>query len=165
MADLAALSPLSSLFPVFFNWHRLCKLDVCHAVYLSGGQVETESKNKILAATGKVETVSIITDRRPIMAQGEKIIGIDLGTTNSVVAVMDGNEPTVIANQEGDRTTPSVIAFTDGDETIVGAPARNQRVTNPTRTIYSVKRFMGRRHNEVKSEEKMIPYEVKGGRR
>jgi len=96
------------------------------------------------------------------MAQGEKIIGIDLGTTNSVVAVMDGNEPTVIANQEGDRTTPSVIAFTDGDETIVGAPARNQRVTNPTRTVYSVKRFMGRRHNEVSSEEKMVPYDVKG---
>ncbi len=97
------------------------------------------------------------------MAQGEKIIGIDLGTTNSVVAVMDGNEPTVIANQEGDRTTPSVIAFVDGGETIVGAPARNQRVTNPTRTIYSVKRFMGRRHSEVASEEKMIPYEIKGG--
>lgn len=97
------------------------------------------------------------------MAQGEKIIGIDLGTTNSVVAVMDGSEPTVIANQEGERTTPSVIAFTDGDETIVGAPARNQRVTNPTRTIYSVKRFMGRRHSEVASEEKMIPYEIKGG--
>ncbi len=97
------------------------------------------------------------------MAQGEKIIGIDLGTTNSVVAVMDGNEPTVIANQEGDRTTPSVIAFTDGDETIVGSPARNQRVTNPTRTVYSVKRFMGRRHSEVSSEEKMVPYEIKGG--
>jgi molecular chaperone DnaK len=97
------------------------------------------------------------------MAQGEKIIGIDLGTTNSVVAVMDGNEPTVIANQEGDRTTPSVVAFIDGDETIVGAPARNQRVTNPTRTVYSVKRFMGRRHSEVASEEKMIPYEIKGG--
>ena len=96
------------------------------------------------------------------MAQGEKIIGIDLGTTNSVVAVMDGNEPTVIANQEGDRTTPSVIAFTDNGEVIVGAPARNQRVTNPTRTIYSVKRFMGRRHHEVNSEEKMVPYEVKG---
>ncbi len=96
------------------------------------------------------------------MAQGEKIIGIDLGTTNSVVAVMDGNEPTVIANQEGDRTTPSVIAFTDNGEVIVGAPARNQRVTNPTRTIYSVKRFMGRRHHEVSSEEKMVPYEVKG---
>ena len=97
------------------------------------------------------------------MAQGEKIIGIDLGTTNSVVAVMDGSEPTVIANQEGDRTTPSVIAFTDGDEVIVGSPARNQRVTNPTRTIYSVKRFMGRRHSEVSSEEKMVPYEIKGG--
>ena len=96
------------------------------------------------------------------MAQGEKIIGIDLGTTNSVVAVMDGNEPIVIANQEGDRTTPSVIAFTDGDETIVGAPARNQRVTNPTRTVYSVKRFMGRRHSEVSGEEKMVPYEIKG---
>ncbi|MDG1874119.1 MAG: molecular chaperone DnaK [Mariniblastus sp.] len=102
-------------------------------------------------------------DRRAKMAQGEKIIGIDLGTTNSVVAVMDGNEPTVIANQEGDRTTPSVIAFTDGDETIVGSPARNQRVTNPTRTVYSVKRFMGRRHSEVSSEEKMVPYEIKGG--
>ena len=97
------------------------------------------------------------------MAQGEKIIGIDLGTTNSVVAVMDGNEPVVIANQEGDRTTPSVIAFTDGGETIVGAPARNQRVTNPTRTVYSVKRFMGRRHSEVGSEEKMVPYDIKGG--
>ncbi len=97
------------------------------------------------------------------MAQGEKIIGIDLGTTNSVVAVMDGKEPTVIANQEGDRTTPSVVAFTDNDETIVGAPARNQRVTNPTRTVYSVKRFMGRRHSEVDSEEKMVPYKIKGG--
>lgn len=97
------------------------------------------------------------------MAQGEKIIGIDLGTTNSVVAVMDGNEPTVIANQEGDRTTPSVIAFNDKGETLVGAPARNQRVTNPQRTVYSVKRFMGRRHSEVASEEKMVPYGVTGG--
>ena len=97
------------------------------------------------------------------MAQGEKIIGIDLGTTNSVVAVMDGNEPTVIANQEGDRTTPSVIAFNDKGETPVGAPARNQRVTNPTRTVYSVKRFMGRRHSEVASEEKMVPYGISGG--
>lgn len=97
------------------------------------------------------------------MAQGEKIIGIDLGTTNSVVAVMDGNEPTVIANQEGDRTTPSVIAFNDKGETLVGAPARNQRVTNPERTVYSVKRFMGRRHSEVASEEKMVPYGVTGG--
>ena len=97
------------------------------------------------------------------MAQGEKIIGIDLGTTNSVVAVMEGSEPQVIANQEGERTTPSVIAFTDKGETLVGLPARNQRVTNPTRTVYSAKRFMGRRHNEVQSEEKMVPYEVVGG--
>ena len=96
------------------------------------------------------------------MAQGEKIIGIDLGTTNSVVTVMDGNEPTVIANQEGGRTTPSVIAFNDKGETLVGASARNQRVTNPHRTIYSVKRFMGRRHSEVASEEKMVPYKVTG---
>ena len=96
------------------------------------------------------------------MATGEKIIGIDLGTTNSVVAVMDGSEPTVIANQEGDRTTPSVVAFTDGGETLVGAPARNQRVTNPEKTVYSVKRFMGRRHHEVESEEKMVPYKVLG---
>jgi molecular chaperone DnaK len=97
------------------------------------------------------------------MAQGEKIIGIDLGTTNSVVAVMEGTEPTVIPNQEGDRTTPSVIAFNDSGDTIVGSPARNQRVTNPMRTIYSVKRFMGRRHSEVASEEKMVPYKVVGG--
>ncbi len=96
------------------------------------------------------------------MAQGEKIIGIDLGTTNSCVAIMEGNEPTVIANQEGDRTTPSVIAFNDKGETLVGAPARNQRVTNPERTVYSVKRFMGRRHSEVESEEKMVPYGVVG---
>jgi molecular chaperone DnaK len=97
------------------------------------------------------------------MAQGEKIIGIDLGTTNSVVAVMEGGEPTVIPNQEGDRTTPSVIAFNDSGDTIVGSPARNQRVTNPTRTVYSVKRFMGRRHMEVANEEKMVPYKVLGG--
>ena len=97
------------------------------------------------------------------MASGEKIIGIDLGTTNSCVAVMDGNEPTVIPNQEGDRTTPSVIAFTDKGETLVGAPARNQRVTNPEKTVYSVKRFMGRRHSEVESEEKMVPYKIIGG--
>ncbi|HMO13265.1 MAG TPA: molecular chaperone DnaK [Pirellulaceae bacterium] len=96
------------------------------------------------------------------MAQGEKIIGIDLGTTNSVVAIVEGNETVVIPNQEGDRTTPSVIAFTDKGETLVGAPARNQRVTNPGKTIYSVKRFMGRRHKEVHSEEKMVPYKVVG---
>jgi molecular chaperone DnaK len=97
------------------------------------------------------------------MAQGEKIIGIDLGTTNSVVAVMEGSEAKVIPNKEGNRLTPSVVAFTDRQETLVGEPARRQAVTNPTRTIYSIKRFMGRRHNEVQSEEKMVPYKVVGG--
>jgi len=92
-----------------------------------------------------------------------KIIGIDLGTTNSVVALMEGGEPTVITNQEGNRTTPSVVAFTDSDERLVGQMARNQAVTNPENTIYSIKRFMGRRHNEVKDEEKMVSYNVTGG--
>lgn len=97
------------------------------------------------------------------MAQGEKIIGIDLGTTNSVVSIMEGSEPKVIPNAEGNRLTPSVVAFTDKQETIVGEPARRQAVTNPKRTVYSVKRFMGRRHNEVESEEKMVPYGITGG--
>ena len=96
------------------------------------------------------------------MAEGEKIIGIDLGTTNSVVSVMDGNEPTVIPNPEGNRLTPSVVAFTDAGEVLVGEPARRQAVTNPTKTVYSAKRFMGRRHNEVETEEKMVPYKVVG---
>ena len=97
------------------------------------------------------------------MPSGEKIIGIDLGTTNSVVAVMEGKEVKVIPNAEGNRLTPSVVAFTDKGETIVGEPARRQAVTNPTRTVYSIKRFMGRRHNEVATEEKMVPYKVVGG--
>ena len=97
------------------------------------------------------------------MAEGEKIIGIDLGTTNSVVAVMEGGEVTVIPNQEGSRLTPSVVAFTSKGETLVGEPAKRQAVTNPKGTIYSIKRFMGRRHSEVQAEEKMVPYEVVGG--
>lgn len=95
---------------------------------------------------------------------GEKIIGIDLGTTNSVVSIMEGGEPRVIANQEGSRTTPSVIAFTSKGETLVGEPAKRQAVTNPQNTIYSIKRFMGRRHTEVESEEKMVPYKIVGDR-
>ncbi len=94
--------------------------------------------------------------------QGEKIIGIDLGTTNSVVSVMEGGEPKVIPNQEGSRTTPSVVAYTDKGETLVGDPAKRQAVTNPSNTIYSIKRFMGRRHNEVESEEKIVPYNIVG---
>jgi molecular chaperone DnaK len=92
----------------------------------------------------------------------EKIIGIDLGTTNSVVAVMEGGEVKVIANQEGHRLTPSVVAFTDKGERLVGDPAKRQAVTNPKRTVYSIKRFMGRRHSEVQSEEKLVPYKVVG---
>jgi molecular chaperone DnaK len=97
------------------------------------------------------------------MAAGEKIIGIDLGTTNSVVSIMEGSEPKVIANAEGNRLTPSVVAFNDKGETLVGEPAKRQAVTNPTRTVYSIKRFMGRRHAEVETEEKMVPYKVTGG--
>ncbi len=93
----------------------------------------------------------------------EKIIGIDLGTTNSVVAVMDGTEVKVIPNQEGSRLTPSVVAFTDKGDRLVGDPAKRQAITNPKRTIYSIKRFMGRRHNEVESEEKLVPYTITGG--
>jgi len=92
----------------------------------------------------------------------EKIIGIDLGTTNSVVAVMEGKDVKVIPNAEGNRLTPSVVAFTDNGETLVGEPARRQAVTNPTRTVASIKRFMGRRHSEVATEEKMVPYKVVG---
>ena len=97
------------------------------------------------------------------MSKGEKIIGIDLGTTNSVVAVMEGKEAKVIPNQEGNRLTPSVVAFTDKGDVLVGDPAKRQAVTNPKRTVYSIKRFMGRRHSEVAGEEKIVPYEVVGG--
>jgi molecular chaperone DnaK len=89
-----------------------------------------------------------------------KIIGIDLGTTNSVVAVMEGGEPTVITNPEGSRLTPSVVAFTKGGERLVGQVAKRQAVTNPENTVFSIKRFMGRRHDEVNEEMKMVPYRV-----
>ena len=92
------------------------------------------------------------------MAHGEKIIGIDLGTTYSVVAVMEGKEAKVIPNQEGNRLTPSVVAFNDKGETLVGEPAKRQAITNSRRTVYSIKRFMGRRHDEVAAEEKIVPY-------
>ncbi len=92
-----------------------------------------------------------------------KIIGIDLGTTNSVVAVMEGDQPKVLINSRGNRITPSVVAFSDKGERLVGEPARHQQVTNPKNTIFSAKRFMGRRHNEIEAEEKTVPYEVTGG--
>src|SRR6476660_5156852 len=92
-----------------------------------------------------------------------KIVGIDLGTTNSVVAVIEGDQPKVLVNAQGSRLTPSVVAFTDKGEILVGQPAKHQQVTNPKNTIFSIKRFMGRRHSEVAQEEKMVPYEITGG--
>ena len=91
-----------------------------------------------------------------------KIIGIDLGTTNSVVAVMEGGEPVVIPNSEGGRLTPSVVAFTKDGERLVGQVARRQAITNPKNTIFSIKRFMGRKKSEVSSEIELVPYEVRG---
>src|SRR6201993_1814737 len=90
-----------------------------------------------------------------------KIIGIDLGTTNSVVAVMEGGEPTVITNSEGGRTTPSVVAFAKDGNRLVGQVAKRQAVTNPENTVYSIKRFMGRRFDEISEEKKQVPYQVK----
>src|SRR5437667_10312165 len=92
-----------------------------------------------------------------------KIIGIDLGTTNSVVAIMEGDQPKVLINSQGSRLTPSVVAFTEKGERLVGQVAKHQQVTNPKNTVFSIKRFMGRRHREVEAEEKMVPYEIIGG--
>src|SRR5512143_142346 len=89
-----------------------------------------------------------------------KIIGIDLGTTNSCVAEMEGNDPVVIPNSEGGRTTPSVVAFTKSGERLVGQPAKRQAITNPKNTVFSIKRFMGRKIDEVTDEKGKVPYEV-----
>jgi len=99
------------------------------------------------------------------MQQKDTIIGIDLGTTNSVVAVMEGDTPRIIPNLEGNHVTPSVVAFPETGEVLVGEVARRQAVINPKRTVYSIKRFMGRRHREVEAEEKLVSYEVMGGTR
>src|SRR5256886_10540622 len=96
-------------------------------------------------------------------SMAEKVIGIDLGTTNSVVAVMEGGDPVVIPNAEGGRTTPSVVAFTKDGERLVGQVAKRQAVTNPTNTVFSIKRFMGRRMGEVTEEIKRVPYKVLRG--
>ena len=92
-----------------------------------------------------------------------KIIGIDLGTTNSCVAVLEGGEPSVITSPEGGRTTPSVVAFTNNDERLVGQPAKRQAVTNPLNTIFSIKRFMGRKFGEVSNEIEEVPYKIEKG--
>ncbi|MDO8136154.1 MAG: molecular chaperone DnaK [Candidatus Brocadiales bacterium] len=96
------------------------------------------------------------------MAEREKIIGIDLGTTNSVVAIMEGDQPTVIINSQGSRLTPSCVAFTDKGERLVGSLAKRQAIINPRNTVYSIKRFMGRRHSEVAQEEKLVPFKIVG---
>src|SRR5579862_1798483 len=111
----------------------------------------------ITHSSAKLAKHSTSQEQRLNMA---KIIGIDLGTTNSVVAVMEGGEPKVIANEEGGRTTPSVVAFTKSGERLVGQVAKRQAITNPANTVYSIKRFMGRRYNEVNDEMKMVPYKV-----
>ena len=92
-----------------------------------------------------------------------KIIGIDLGTTNSVVAVMEGGEPTVIPNRDGNRVTPSVVGFTTSGDRLVGQTAKRQAVPNPENTVFSIKRFMGRRHEELNREADLIPYQITGG--
>src|SRR3954469_16093944 len=106
--------------------------------------------------------------KRPKLSSKEssfmgKTIGIDLGTTNSCMAVLEGTEPTVIPNAEGARTTPSVVAFTQSEERLVGPAAKRQAVTNPERTIFSAKRFMGRKQKEVSEEMTIVPYEVATG--
>jgi len=92
-----------------------------------------------------------------------RVIGIDLGTTNSVVTIMEGGTPKVLVNAQGSRLTPSIVGFTDKGERLVGLPAKHQQVTNPTNTVFSIKRFMGRRHSEVAGEEKLVPYKIEGG--
>src|SRR5919112_3846000 len=92
-----------------------------------------------------------------------RTIGIDLGTTNSCMAILDGGDPTVIENAEGGRTTPSVVAFTEGGDRLVGTVAKRQAVMNPENTIFSIKRFMGRKESEVKEEETIVPYQVEAG--
>ena len=92
-----------------------------------------------------------------------KILGIDLGTTNSAMAVYEGGDPTIIVNAEGDRTTPSVVGFRADGDRVVGKAAKNQAVTNPKNTVFSIKRFMGRKYSEVASEIKTVPYEVREG--
>src|SRR5450759_1369934 len=92
-----------------------------------------------------------------------KIIGIDLGTTNSCVAIMEGDQPKVLINSQGSRLTASVVGFTEKGEIVIGQTAKHQQITNPKNPVFSIKRFMGRRHSEVAQEEKMVPYEIVGG--
>jgi molecular chaperone DnaK len=105
----------------------------------------------------------VMSKERTVFMATNKIIGIDLGTTLSVVAVMEGSAPKVLINSSGSRLTPSVVGFTDKGEILVGQLAKHQQVTNPENTIFSIKRFMGRRGSEVAEEEKLVPYKTVGG--
>ena len=124
------------------NWHSFC----------------TNKESAIVIRT--IMCIDQIT--KGMKMATNKIIGIDLGTTNSVVAVMEGSAPKVLINASGSRLTPSVVGFTDKGERLVGQIAKHQQVTNPENTVYSIKRFMGRRHNEVATEEKTVPYKIVG---
>src|SRR3954465_7768282 len=112
-----------------------------------------------MGAAGQARRLRRDTQEKDDQLMG-KIIGIDLGTTNSVVAIMDGKDPKGIPNEEGGRLTPSVVAWDDKGEVLVGQIARRQAITNPENTVYSVKRFMGRRFEEVSEEAKRVPYKV-----
>ena len=127
-------------------------LTSCH-IFCHGIIIDLDCKLKNIHFKTKYKTNIIMS----------KIIGIDLGTTNSCVSVMEGNEPVVIPNAEGKRTTPSVIAFVEGGEIKVGDPAKRQAVTNPTKTVYSIKRFMGNKYSESKKEAERVPYKVVKG--
>ena len=126
--------------------------------------MSSKKNNLRLNAAFLTSKIQHTTERNTAMSKTTgKIIGIDLGTTNSVVAVMEGNDPVVIANAEGARTTPSVVGFAKSGERLVGAAAKRQAVTNSQNTVYSIKRFMGRFHNEVNEEMKLVPYKVVHG--
>src|SRR4030088_1758556 len=112
----------------------------------------------------KYQSDNQLRNQQPAEDQMPKTVGIDLGTTNSVIAVMEGGEPVVIPNSEGSRTTPSVVAFPKSGERLVGNLARRQAAVNPENTVYSIKRFMGRKYSEVVEERKIVPYEVKSGK-
>jgi len=135
------------------NEHSLTTKNSTSAVFVNNKNtlpfLDTEKNMPILQEKNKKEVIFMT-----------KAIGIDLGTTNSVVSVMEGGEPKVIINEEGGRPTPSVVAFADGNTTLVGQTAKRQAVTNPERTVFSIKRFMGRRLDEVSEEMKMVPYKV-----
>jgi molecular chaperone DnaK len=146
--------------PIIFESH-------CNLLYVNDMNAHKNVDNQTLKVYYHTRFTADVSRHYPLDVIGaqsmSKIIGIDLGTTNSVVAVMQGGEPTVIPNQEGARTTPSVVAITKGGERLVGQVAKRQSITNPENTVYSIKRFMGRRYDEVQEEARRVPYKVVKG--